>query len=99
MHRVHVLQVEFIHAVHDRLQAPLDQTQRGAQFVGDVGHHMSTQPLRLVQSIGHGVEGPPQPTNLVPGAHRHPLAQVASGDGLHCSSKIPNRGGDVKEED
>ncbi len=71
-----------VDAVEQGLEIALDHAERGAQFVGDVGHHALAQALLAVQVGGHAVEAGGQLADLVPAVDGYLGVQLALGD-LH----------------
>ena len=86
-------------AIQQSLQVALNDAERGAQLVGDVGHHVAAQLLRPGQALGHGVEGMPHLPEFVLRPHLDPLAQVADGDPPGSGRQSAQRGSDLKEEE
>lgn len=60
----------------------LNDRERGAQFVGDIGRHLAAQRLGPREALGHLVEGQSQVAQFVTGRDVYALSQVAGGDAL-----------------
>ncbi len=97
-HRLQVFGVGGEDTIGERLQVALDDGQRGAQFVGDVGGLLAAGLLSAGQVSGHLVKGGRQLPDLVARADRDADTQVARSDGPAGVGELLQRAGDGAHE-
>ena len=90
----HVLLRRFVNPVEDAFQVALDDVQRVAQLVRNVGGEVAALLICARQLRGHPVEGDSQPLEIGRPVLRHTHAQIARGDGVRGGHHVGQRRGD-----